>query len=233
MVLVFILAGIIILNILLFFLILFSNIRLKIENFEMSNIPKVQEKLKGIEENDEKEKRINKENKQAGENKYKVEVALYFLGKIKWIATNLNNERMEKVYNKIQLEKIDLKKIRKDFELENFKEIKKVKPKIILLDLKVNLGTEDVIITSFLVFLISTIIGIILPYTIKKYEKDKYNYEIKPVYANKNVYEIKFDGIFELKMVHIINIIYIFLKRRRVDKNGKSSNRRSYGYSYE
>ena len=216
MVLVFIFLFIIFLITFFTILVTLSNIRIKVENFEVGNMLSKKEKKK------QKEK-----------SEYKVEVSLYFLGKIKWIATNLNNKKMENMYSKIQLEKIDFKKIRKDFELENLKEIKKVRPKIIFLDLEVNIGSEDVIITSFLVFLISTFISIILPYTIKKYEKDKYNYEVKPIYENKNVYNIKFDGIFELKMVHIINIIYIFTKKRRVEKNERSSNRRPYGYSYE
>lgn len=216
MVLVFIFLSIVFLITLFTTLVTLSNIHIKIENFEVGNMLSKKEDIK-----------------LKNKSEYKVEVSLYFLGKIKWISTNLNNKKMKNMYSKMQLEKIDFNKIRKDFELENLKEIKRVKPKITFLNLDINIGTEDVLITSFLVFLISTFISIILPYTIKKYEKDKYNYQIKPIYENKNVYNIKFDGIFELKMVHIINIIYIFTKKRRVEKNGQSSNRRSYGYSYE
>ena len=65
-------------------------------------------------------------------------------------------------------------------------------------------------------------------------KKEHYNYTIEPIYQNKNIYKIQFNCIIQVKMVHIINVIYIFLKKGRSDLNERTtSNRRSYGYSYE
>ena len=213
MVLVFILCTIIILITLLICFLIFSTIRLKVKNFQISNIP-----MPEISESKEK---------------YKIEIALYLFNKLKWLKVTLNQARLKKIYGKIKLEKINLKNIEQNLELKTLTDIMKSEPQISFLDLHLKIGTEDVIITSFIVFIISTLISVILPYKIKEYQKDKYKYSIKPIYMNKNMYEIKFSCIFEVKMVHIINIIYVFLKRRRGDKNERTSNRRSYGYSYE
>lgn len=210
MVLVFIFCAIIILISLLICMLVLSTIRIKIEDFEASNIQA-----------------------KASPKNYKIIISLYLFNKIKWIFVHLNDKKMRKMYSKMNLEKIDLKKFKKDFQVKDLKMVKKIDPKISYLNLKTGIGVEDVVATSFIIFIISTLIAILLPYTIKKYEKDKYHYEILPLYLNKNAYEIKLDCIIEVKMVHIINIGYVFLKKRRVDKNERTSNRRSYGYSYE
>ena len=59
-------------------------------------------------------------------------------------------------------------------------------------------------------------------------------YKIEPLYLNHNIYEIKLNCIFEIKMVHIINMIYYFIKKRRGENHEqRTSDRRAYGYSYE
>ena len=208
MVLVFILCTIIILMTLGIFLILLSSIRLKINDLEISNV---------------------KENPK----NYELVLSLYLFNKIKWLSIRLNNKKMRKMYSKLKLEKIDFKKLEKNFKLEYLKYVSKIKPKISYMELNIDIDTENAVLTSFLVVFISSLISIILPTLAKKYKKDNYKYKVVPLYINKNIYEIKFNCIIEVKMVHIINIIYIFLKKRRVDKNERTSNRRSYGYSYE
>ena len=117
--------------------------------------------------------------------------------------------------------------------MKDIKLVKKLSPKISFLNLKVKLGTFDILTTTYLVAILSTFIAVLLPYTIKKYKKENYYYEILPVYSDKNLYEIKLNCIIEEKMVHIISIVYALLKKRRVDKNERTSNRRSYAYGHE
>lgn len=213
MVLVFCLCVMIILITLFIVMIFLSTMHFKVENFKLSNMHK----------NIEKSITPN----------YKVKVELYLFNKIKWFGIRLNDKKIRKIYGKIQLEKINIKKLEQEFKLEDLKELKEIKPKISLLHLQLNIGTEDAILTSFLVCGISIALSILLTYTIKQYQRDRCKYEVKPIYINQNVYEVKLDCIIEIKMVHIINIIYIFIKKRRVDKNERTSNRGSYGYSYE
>lgn len=213
MVLVFILCAIIIFNILLFLAILVSTLHVKIENLELSNVHRVIDGPKIP--------------------KYKIEIALYLFNKVKWIWIHINHEKLKKMYQKMHLNKIDFKQVEQDIQIEDLKILKNIKLKISLFKLNLRLGTEDAILTSTLVFIISTFISILLGYTVKKYKNNQYYYEVKPVYCNQNIYEIKLNSIIEIKMVHIINIIYIFIKKKKGDNHERTSNRRSYGYSYE
>ena len=203
MVLVFIICILIFLSL----LITFSTIRIQIENFEISNM-----------ENEKKPKN------------YKIKIALYLFNKIKWIWFNFDDKKIQKISQKSKWTEVDIKKY---FDVKDIKLVKKLSPKISFLNLKVKFGTFDILATTYIVAILSTFIAVLLPYTIKKYKKENYYYEILPVYSDKNLYEIKLNCIIEEKMVHIISIVYALIKKRRVDKNERTSNRRSYAYSYE
>lgn len=202
-----VLVFIICILIFLVLLITFSTIRIQVENFEASNI-----------ENMKKPKN------------YKIKIALYLFNKIKWIWISLDDKKIQKISQKSKWNEVDIKK---DVDVKDIKLVKKLSPKISFLNLKVKLGTFDIVATTYLVAILSTFIAVLLPYTIKKYKKENYYYEILPVYSDKNLYEIKLNCIIEEKMVHIISIVYALLKKRRVDKNERTSNRRSYDYGYE
>ncbi len=210
MILVFILLIIVILIVLVILSIIFSSFHIKIKDLEISNMYLPH-----------------------NSHKYKIELSLYLFNKIKWIWIKLDHLKLQRIIKKMRLEKLDFKKIEKDIDVEYLKQLKNIKPKISQLYLDLKIGTEDVILTSFLIFGISTLISLLLTCTAKKYIKDRYQYYVKPIYNRQNVYDIKLNSIIEIKMVHIINIIYIFVKKKKGDKNERTSNRRSYGYSYE
>ena len=167
----------------------------------------------------------------------KLNIKLMFLNKIPILKINLGNSKILEVvkYKKIKeaMAKIELDDIKDKENLEYFKYLKylNIKTKKFKLDFKI--GTENAIITSFLVTAIASGIGILLSKTIKKYNNKDYKYVITPMYLNKNIIEIGLFCIIQIKMVHIIHIIYLLLKRRRVDKYERTSNRRPYDYSYE
>lgn len=212
MVLVFILLGIIILILTITLLILLSTFHLEIINLEATNI---------------KEKASNNTG-------YAIILSLYLCNKFKWIWIHLNDEKLRKAYSKMQLEKIDFKKLEQDFKWEDLKIIKKIKPKVSYFNLNASLGTQSPVVTSFLVAILSSIISIFLPHVIIDFKNENYKYNIVPIYQNRNLYKINFNCIIQVKMVHIINVIFIFLKKGRSDFNERTtSNRRSYGYSYE
>ncbi len=202
-----VLVFIICILIFLVLLITFSTIRIQVENFEASNM-----------ENMKKPKN------------YKIKIALYLFNKIKWIWISLDDKKIQKISQKSKWNEVDIKKY---VDVKDIKLVKKLSPKISFLNLKVKLGTFDIVATTYLVAILSTFIAVLLPYTIKKYKKENYYYEILPVYSDKNLYEIKLNCIIEEKMVHIISIVYALLKKRRVDKNERTSNRRSYAYGHE
>ena len=210
MILVFILLTILIIIISFIFLILLSTFRIKIKDLEITNI---------------KEKK---------EIDYAIIFSFYLGNKIKWLSFQLNDEKMKKTYTRMHLERIDFKKIEKNLKWEDFKIIKHIQAKFSYFNLKMKLGTESPVATAFIIAILSSLISILLPLSMKKIEEENCNYEIEPIYENKNLYKIKFNCIIQVKMVHIINVIYIFLKKGRSDLNERTtSNRRAYGYSHE
>ena len=221
MILVFIVYPAIILCIiaLLISIVMLSTIKINLKEISLSNINKTENKIKI-----EKEK--ENENKNADK---KIKISLYLMNKIKWMSFSFSINKIKKSIRKIKGKKI--KSIIKNTNMDIFENLD---VKISELDLKIKIGTDNVILTSFVVYAISSIISFILPKFIKKDNQDKQKYKVSPIYENKNLYDINVNCIIEVKIVHIIDIIYILLKERRKESNDKrTSNRRSYGYGYE
>lgn len=210
MILVLIFLGILVLLVTIITLTIASTLHIQIKNLSVSNMePK-------------------------NTNEYAIIFSLYLGNKIKWIWFRLNDKKARKMYSKMQLEKLDFKKFRKDFKVKDLKELPKLQPKISYLNLDANLGFISPITTSFLVATIASIISIALPYLAKNLKKERYIYNIKPLYYNKNLYKINLNCIIEIKMVHIINIIFILIKKgRKKNEQSTTSNRKPYAYSYE
>lgn len=209
MILVLILLGILALLLTFMILVIISTLHIKIKNLSISNT-----ELKNTA-------------------KYEIEFSLYLYDKVKWLWFNLNNKKARKKYSKMQLEKMDFKKFKQDFKIKYLKEMPKLKPKISYLNLDVNLGVTSPVTTSFLVASIASIISTLLPYFAKSLKKNKYIYNIKPLYYNKELYKINLNCIIEIKMVHIINIILFIKKGRKKNEQSTTSNRKPYAYSYE
>ncbi len=140
---------------------------------------------------------------------------------------------MRRIYTNKKIEKIDLKKVKQTIpiNIETLKIIKHLNLKIESLKLKINLGVEDAIITSYAIAAIASIISIILPHLVKKEDIKKIKYEVNPIY-NTLMFNLSLDSIISLKIVHIIYVIYNLVKKGR-DNNERTSNRRAYAYSHE
>lgn len=140
---------------------------------------------------------------------YQVQFALYLFNKIKWLWFNLNDKKAKKMYTKMQLEKKDYKKTIKKIKIKDLKQLTKLYPKISYLNANVNIGVIDPVVTSLLVSIIAILISVILPYLAKNIKQNTYTYKINPLYYNNNLYKINVNCIIEIKMVHIINVIYV------------------------
>ncbi len=125
----------------------------------------------------------------------------------------LNKEKLKKIISKNK-SKIKL-------EVNDFKEIIK-KIEIPKLNINAKFGTGEPNSTAFFVAIVSSIIGIALA---RKIENPRYT--IEPVYGDMNYIFLSINCIFEIKLVHIINI-FIKLKRKEYQKYGRTPNRRSY-----
>ena len=166
---------------------------------------------------------------------YKVFFELLFLNKLKIFSIKINKELINKLNVKKKIENIDFKQAKTNMpSKKDLKQIiKKSQIEIEKLNLKLEIGTIDVILTSAIITALASIIGIGLARIIEIYNKEKYSYEIYPIYQNKNLIKLDLNCIIKVKMVHIISIIYLIVKKRRVEKSERTSNRMSYDYSYE
>lgn len=163
---------------------------------------------------------------------YKIVIKLCILGYIPILKITLTKEKLEKMRVKQKIRNIDFSVLEKNpsFDRKIGKAIKAFDILIKNIDLQLAIGTENASLTSFIIPAISTIIAIGLQKKMKTLKNQIFT--VKPVYQNQNLVNLSVSGIFELKMRHIINIIYIFSKKG-VKEYERTSNRRSYDYGYE
>ena len=214
MVLVFIFLGLMIIILSFTTIMLSSTIQIKITNLILEN-----KKERDV-------KRIN--------NSYKIKIGIYFFNKIPILWINLNSKKIKKISSSKSLPKVDFQKL-KNKENINKKIVNLIKNKQIKvknIKLNVNIGTIDAILTSYLVAVIASVIGIILPHITEKNNINTCYFIVNPKYQNKNEYNIKFEGIIYIKIVHIIFSMLNFV-RKGSNENERTSNRRAYAYSNE
>lgn len=214
MVLVFIFLGLIIIILSFTTIMLLSTIQIKVINLILEN-----KKERDV-------KRIN--------NSYKIKIGIYFFNKIPILWINLNSKKIKKISSSKSLPKVDFQKLKNK---ENINKkivnlIKNIQIKVKNIKLNVNIGTIDAILTSYLVAVIASVIGIILPHITEKNNINTCYFIVNPKYQNKNEYNIKFEGIIYIKIVHIIFSMLNFV-RKGSNENERTSNRRSYAYSNE
>ena len=210
----FLLKTLLIISIFLFFII---TIRMEIK---LKNIKYTSEKIKG--------KNIDPN--------FIITIKIFTAEKVPIAKFKINENKIKKINKKLKIkEKIQNQIEKQDFDkLFEFNKkydikflikaiIKHFKIDIKNIKLKIDIGTENVILTAFIIPIISTI----LSFTIKR------DFEVNPIYKNKNIIKLQLDGIFDIKMIHIINTICTIKKKRRVYKNERTSNRRSYDNCYE
>ncbi len=167
---------------------------------------------------------------------YEIIIKLLLLKFIPILKVNITKNKLEKLKLKEKIKNFDFKIIQnnKQFDKKALVIFKELNIDIQNIKLYVNIGTENASLTSILVPTISTIIAFILNKKIKKFENQIF--KIQPIYTNQNLVNIDISGIFDIKISHIINIIYILNKEQKKgvrENNERTSNRRSYGYSYE
>ena len=186
---------------------------------------------------------------------YEFEVGLYIFNKIRVVGLKINKKKIEKIrreingfkkskiiklISKINFEKITLKledKLKHQItnNINIFKAIKIIIKNLKLQTLEYNMnleiGINDVCYNSFLITVISTVIAIALKLTAKSLKKCFY--KIIPIYGNGNILKLNLNCIINLKVVHIINTIYLISKKGKSDKYVRTSNRRSYDYCHE
>lgn len=210
MIILLILLGIVVIITFILFLIISSTLRVEIKNLQITNYP---------------EKFLSS---------YSIVLGLYFWDTICIFSYTLDNKKLKKIYDKEKSKVAELEKMKEYLKpySKTWEKIKKLDIKVRKLKLTAKIGTEDAVLTSFLVAILASLISIFLPNIAINQKEENYQYDILPLY-NKNVYDLQLNCIIQMKMVHIIYVIYIFLKKKGDLKYERTSHRGSYDYSYE
>ena len=170
---------------------------------------------------------------------YEIILTLNILEKLPIIKFKITKKKLIKIQKKFQMNE-KIKKLEKDIwnnkDEIDFKFIDMVKDLrksiyIKKLDLEIQFGTEVAFLTAMLVAIFSSAISIGISNMYVK--EDNIHYQVEPIYTSQNFVKIAISGIFQIKMVHIINIIYVLNKKGGMKNHERTSNRRSYDYSYE
>lgn len=148
-----------------------------------------------------------------------ISVTLFLLGYVPIFKIKITKDKIKKMNIS---KKVKSTNIKKQLNKEKIKILKVLTPQIKKLDLEIKFGTENAAYTAYIYSILKTFFINIL----------KRNIEVEAVFNNKNQLKVYLDGIFELKLIHIINKLIIYNKRRGYN-NERTSNRRTYAFSNE
>lgn len=173
--------------------------------------------------------------------KYLFLIRIKLFKNITWFKVKIDKSKMQaienskilkcKIFNNINkyknIKDIILKNKDEILKKDNINYIKELNIKLKELDLNMKLSTSNNIFTSFSIAILATLISIIVANNVTKYNKQKFNYIIAPKYEDKLSLKVNLNCIINIKIVHIMNVIYMLIKKRSVEYDGKS-NRRTY-----
>ncbi len=158
-------------------------------------------------------KNFNLQNSKKGLNTiFNIKLKFKLYGIIPFLVMNLTEEGIRILGIKIDYKKFTnnekikkgIKKAKKNFKVSK---IKLLKPNLEKINLRLSLGTESMVITTFLVTLSSVFLSFVFKETIKKFDKNKHKYIIRPNYEEKNKIFLEFKGILNIKTSNIIECI--------------------------
>ena len=182
---------------------------------------------------------IDSQSKKHINDRYEIIIRLKIFGNIPILRFTINKNKLKKIQQsrkmseKIQKLERDILTNKNKFDKQIIKGLKELSQSIYVenLELEVELGTENAFLTSILVAFFSSILAI--SFSRIHLKENNIVYKIEPVYRNENSIKIEISGIFQIKLIHIINIIYVLNKKGGRKNHERTSNRRSYDYSYE
>ena len=202
---------------LIIFLILTSNITIEMKSIEFSS---------------EQKPHLNK--------KYVILIKWRIIKVLPILKIKINEQKLKKWNVEKSIEKVGTQLIEGNnkFDKEFFEmaktSLKNLNLEICRLKLDAEYGTESATVTALIMPVISSIIA----FWMKKQEVENknitsYYFKIQPTFKNKNFIKFRISGVFELKMIHIISTICVIKKKKKEEKHGRTSRRRTYDYGFE
>lgn len=182
---------------------------------------------------------INSQNKRKNNEKILVKLSLK-IGKWHWIKIKLNKEKLSKLYAKIKIQEYtnSIKYIKMQKKLEGTtqvalkdkelrKLIRKTNIEIEKFNANIAVGTENYILTSYIVAIISIVISNILPHAVKGDVLRRNNiaktihYRIVPIYRDNNEYNVHLTIIASTEVLNLIRIIIKLIKISNIANKNK------------
>lgn len=172
---------------------------------------------------------MNSGNKKENNDNILITISLK-LGKYKWLKFKMNKNKMANVYVKIKKMEYENSNIKNKIERTVKETIKDKRAIGLISNLKINLqelkteiflGTENPIITSYLVAFTAIIISNILPHISNK-TSETIKYKVLPIYKQRNMYSIKLNSTLSIKIANIIKILW---KLRKITKTKRDNHK--------
>ena len=201
MVLVLFICVILIILMLLIIAILLSTINFKVNNFRITNL-------------------ISEE-----KTKFELIFNLKLFNKFKIFSIKLNEKKLYEITRKMHLEKITIKELESKFVISDIKELIRIKMKLTELNLNLELGLEDIMITTYVIPTICAILSILLPFITNRENIKDIKYKVEPIYNQKISYDINLSSNIEIKIINILNAAYGMYKDRKDKSDSSNKNR--------
>ncbi len=174
---------------------------------------------------------MNSESKKRNNENVIISISLK-LWRIQWFSFKMDKNKMSSLYAKMKIKEYkhnkDIKnKIKRLLKacIQDKRIIKlasNLSIEIEELKSEIFLGTEDTIVTSYLVAAVAIIISNVIPHIIKNSD-NTIQYKVLPIYKQKYIYILKLDSIIDIKIMKIIQIM-LEVKRIIRSNNDKYKN---------
>ena len=174
---------------------------------------------------------MNSESKKRNNENVIISISLK-LWRIQWFSLKMDKNKMSSLYAKMKIKEYkhnkDIKnKIKRLLKacIQDKRIIKlasNLSIEIEELKSEIFLGTEDTIVTSYLVAAVAIIISNVIPHIVKNSD-NTIQYKVLPIYKQKYIYILKLDSIIDIKIMKIIQIM-LEVKRIIRSNNDKYKN---------
>ncbi len=159
-------------------------------------------------------------------------IKLKLFNHITFLKIKIDNKKINKMKNSKLAKSKALKKAfykqKAILKKEGMKIVKNLDINLEQINLKLVIGLIDTMVTILSIPILSTIISIIIARTTKEYIKEDYKYTIIPDYGTNLVIKIQLNCIINIKLAHIMKVIYMLLKKGSEKNDERTSNRRTY-----
>ena len=146
---------------------------------------------------------------------YKIKIGIYVLGCIKIFGISLTETGIHCLGFSFKYPKISINKIKKSHlkTIFSFNYLKNLKIKFQKIQIQIGIGFENIMLTVFSVFAISTFFSILLAQNIKNINPKRTYYNVSPIY-NKNAFNFKISLNLSINIFNLIKTIKIPKKQK-------------------